>query len=132
MAIKQFNRASCREVAEKVLAVLTPVAASFGLHVKKSPGSYTDNTYTMKIEFSTIDEEGIPKTGIRRDYMFHCDYFGLKPEWLDKVFILDSTGESYKIIGLKPKSHKYPILAEDVITKKVFKFPAATIKRLLK
>lgn len=129
MSITQFDRAACKTVADKALESLIPMAVSLGLHIRKLPGNYSGTTFTMKIEFSTIDEEGVANTGIRKDYLFHCPWFNLKPEWLDKVFFLDSTGESYKVIGLKPKSRKFPVLAEEVKSKKVYKFPATTVMR---
>jgi len=130
MAIEKFDRPACREVSDKVIEALKPVAAQLGLSVKKHPGSYSSQNFVMKVEFAVIGEEGVAMTRERQDYMEQFWRFGLKKEWLDKVFTTD-TGESYQITGLRTRGKKFPVLAIHTRTKKGYKFPARAVIRAM-
>jgi hypothetical protein len=66
----------------------------------------------------------------RQDYEQQCGRFGLKPEWLDKVFTT-TMGERFQITGLRTRGRKYPVLARNTRTKKGYKFPAQTVIRAM-
>lgn len=130
MAIERFDRPACREVSDKVLEALKPIAAQLGLSIKKHPGSYSSQNFVMKLEFAVIGEEGMAMTRERQDYTEQCWRFGLKPEWLDKIFTTDS-GDSYQITGLRTRGRKFPVLATHTRTKKGYKFPARAVIRAM-
>ena len=130
MAIKSFDRAACREVSDKVLEAIKPVAAQLGLAVKKAPGNFSPENFIMKLEFSVIGEEGVAITRERQDYENQCFRFGLKKEWLDKVFST-SDGRNFQITGLRPRGRRYPVIAKDVVTNKSFKFNPRTVIRAM-
>ena len=51
----------------------------------------------------------------------------IKKDDLGKTF--DHMGDTYVITGCKPRSTKYPILAEHIYSKKTYKFPAIVISQ---
>lgn len=69
-----------------------------------------------------------------QDFVAYCHSFGLCPEDFGKEFTQGKAyGEQdiFKICGLKPRSHKYPIIAWKVGTLQRFKFGALEVKRYL-
>lgn len=61
------------------------------------------------------------------DFQRWAEMFSLAPTDLGRKFA--SGGASYKIIGLAPKSHLFPVLAKREPDGKIFKFPAEAVKR---
>ncbi len=60
----------------------------------------------------------------RREWELYCRNFGLKPEQFGKTFCYDK--KTYTIIGIKPNSHKYPVLAKSERGTS-YKFPAKVV-----
>ena len=68
----------------------------------------------------------------KQDFERFAVLYGLKEEWFGQEFKL-ADGRMFRIVGMLPKSHKFPVLAEELgamggnLTGKRLKFPAATI-----
>jgi hypothetical protein len=60
------------------------------------------------------------------DFAAYAPQYGLKPSDLGKKFFF--RGRQYTIVGWKPRSFKYPVLAQRD-DGRVFKFRPATVKR---
>ena len=88
---------------------------------------YNENTFKVTLEATKVDPEHTQEKKMVVDFKSLCHKFGLKKEDLGKTFF--SIGEAYRIVGLKPKNRKYPIIAEKVDSGKSFKFSQYTVLR---
>ena len=91
--------------------------------------SFTDNNVTFKIELSTIAENGDVLNKASEDFKLFAGVYGMKPEDFGKSF--KANGHTYTICGLKPRSDKYPIIAQREDGKK-FKFGDDYTKIMIK
>ena len=120
MIIKSFDRNSCKVLSENMMKELEKVAKKYGVHVERGRGTFTGPNFDIKVKFSTVSD-GAVQTKERQDYeRFHASC-GLPGDLLDGQFVYNN--KVYTVIGLKPRSKKYPVLAERE-DGKVFKFGA--------
>lgn len=106
------------EAAKKALAGVADIARC---EVRYRGGTHTVTSCTLKFEFAETDPKGIAQTQSAEAFKGLVGFYGLKPEDLGRTFLFRN--HQYKIIGLAPKAAKYPIEAERVIDKRVFRFP---------
>jgi len=78
--------------------------------------TYDNQSFRSKMEVITQNEEGEIESKERIDYRTQCHFFGLEPEWLDASFRADN--RDWKIVGLKPRARKRPVIAESANGKK--------------
>jgi len=126
--IKEFNRPACRILSKAVEAALAPVGKEFGVDFSYKGGNYSPANLTMKIEAAIIGADGQVKSREAEDFKKMAQYYGLEADDLNKEVVLN--GRRGKIIGLKPRSRKYPIIVE-VENGKMFKYPVNSVLRAL-
>jgi len=116
-----------KNIRPEIEAALKEVALRHGVVIKCGNGSYTTNNFTLKLEASAVCcATGVVFTKEAEAYKRNAVLLGLKEEWLNQTF-QSYTGESYKVVGMKPKSTKYPVLGERT-DGKVFKFGAGMVQ----
>ena len=125
--ITQFDRATCRMVSQAIEKAVQGVAEEFGIGIRRGRGTFSGPTFTMKLECG-IKENGEVLTKEAQDFKQLASAYGLKPTDLGRTFCL--RGNSYKIVGLKARSTKYPILVERADGKR-FKQDESTVKAML-
>jgi hypothetical protein len=76
------------------------------------------------------DDDGNSISTGALDFRRHCWKFNLKEEDFGKTFKFG--GRTYKIVGLKPLSKQYPILGENIVSGKCYKFMASMVCDQLK
>jgi hypothetical protein len=74
-----------------------------------------------------LAESGEALTRSANEFKFMASRYGLAPEDLGREF--SDGNRTYKIVGLKPRSTRYPVIAES--GNKRYKFAAASIKLYL-
>lgn len=124
--ITGFDRATCRALQERVLAVINEHLGVDGIQVQAKPGSFTSTNYLCKLEFAIKPDGGVAETTERIDFKRYCARYGLTPEHLDKEFSFGGT--TYRIIGAKPRSTRHPLLVVRADGKR-FKFDVANACR---
>ena len=80
-----------------------------GFSIEVQSGSFDNNSIKFKVEMRELNADGSVTSAHARDYIRYCRQYEMEPEWLDKTFT-DGLGTSITIIGIKPKSSKYPII----------------------
>ena len=110
MAIKSFDRTTCRLLGEEVNAALQVIAKKYGIVLRAGGGRFESSNYRFKVEASIIDASGTAKTPAVSDFERYAEMFGLQKTDLGKPFLC--RGISYAVCGAKPRSHKFPILAD--------------------
>lgn len=125
----QINRQILKLMANDIESALQSVAKKYNVEMKYNGGRFTSNNATIKIEISTINDNGELITREANDFKSLAKFYGLSADLYGKSFTTHK--DTYKIVGLKSKSHKYPILCERS-DGKIFKFPASTVALLTK
>ncbi len=114
-----------REAADKALA---PMAEELGLQITVKSGTFDGGQITFKVEFAEINEGGIVKTKEATDFEHYAHRYGMTAEHLGATF--ESRGETFTIVGCKPRATKMPILAKNSAGKG-YKFNDADVCRML-
>jgi len=124
-----MDRKKCKEIREILEAnVFEALEEKFNVRVTVGAARFDDANVTFKIEFADVTEDGEVRDTKSENFKRECYRFGLEPDDLGSSFLF--RGEMYKIVGLKPRSYKYPVLAERSDGRS-FKFAADLVKRNL-
>jgi len=117
--MKTIDHSIIKFLREAIDNSLKKVSEDFGVSIKTGNATFSLTNATFKLEIATIGKSGNPETKERTCFKTLAPMMGLKPEWLDMI------------IGLMPKSYKFPVLCEETGTGKRLKFPIGTIKNVL-
>jgi hypothetical protein len=124
----EISKPVLEKVREELEQLLEPFGEKYGLQLKTGRCSFSPSNFTMKLEGSLINEDGVVQTKESEDFKNFAPLFGLDPEDLGKQF---RTGmDMYTITGLKTRAKKYPVVAVNEKGRS-YKFPAENVKRLL-
>ncbi len=115
-----------KALRDDINKALKSVAEKHGVGLDLGNASYNDQHANFKLKVSSKNESGETITEEMSAFNALHKLYGLEKDMLFKTFM--SNGSEYEIIGLKPRSHKYPILARELSSKKTFKFPAEVVK----
>ena len=120
------NKANiCREILNKMISENKEELIKNAIDMQVGSGSYGDSNVNFKLSCSDISSDGTIENAMRSDYRRSCRGFLLEPEWLDKSFLLGTT--EYKIIGLKTRSSKYPVVCTKKSDGENYKLPADSV-----
>ena len=103
--ITQFDKASLERVRHEVRKALTEVNETLGITLKIGNIRFDANTFTTKLEGTVTGFDQRSK-----DWADYCWKFDLEEDWLGQT--IESGGEQYKIVGLRPRARKQQILVE--------------------
>lgn len=123
MAIKQFDRTNLRVLSADIQAALTEVGKKHGITVTVAVGRFSPTLYRTKIE-ATTGVAPAAQDRAKRDFDVFCASIGLRPEDFGKTFVERRT--TYTIAGIKPRSHKYPVVCNNE-KGAGFKFPVSRV-----
>jgi len=99
---------------------------ALGVSASLGNASYSSSDCTFKLELADIGEDGVALTKEVSDFQNNAVFYDLKADDLGKEFY--SNGSRFKITGCKPRSRKYPILGENTLTGKIYKFTPTAVK----
>lgn len=114
--ITQFDRTTCRIVSKRVEEALAVLADELGVKITAGRGTFTQNSYALKVEIATIGQGGEVNTRAAEDFKqyaaLYAALYGMEPDDLGKTFV--HRGRTFRITGLRPRSSvRYPVLTED-------------------
>lgn len=117
--VKQL-RADCEEA-------LKAVAEKHGLTLRHKRCSFYRDQCPVPLEFVVVQttEEGDEVTPEGRTFFLRAGEYGLEADWLHQSFT--HGGERFKITGLNPRAHKYPVQIQGADGRKR-KAPVSLIK----
>ena len=124
--LKQFDSATLKMLRNDLDSALKVVADKYGIGVKAGNATYSPENATFKVELAVKNEGGMAVTKEATEYKRMANFMGLKAEWLNQEFLF--RGEKYLVVGLKPKSYKFPVLAKRY-DGKVFKIPVNAVRK---
>ena len=106
MKITKIDRATCRRLRPQLQASLTEeFTEATGLKAEVGSGTYSDVSVTFKV---TLSIEGYDAG--RSNFERCCEAFDLSASDYGREFTV--AGRTYKLVGLKPRSPKFPIVGE--------------------
>lgn len=110
MQIKQIDRATIRNIQSRLQQHLADLGKELGVTFNVGNARYNETAATIKVEVATFGKKGEVRDRAAADFEKYAGLFGLKPSWLGKTF--DRFGVRYKIVGLRTKAHKFPVIVE--------------------
>lgn len=122
--INSLDRAAVRRINNDIELALKAVADRYGVQIKVGNSRFSNTNCTTKIDISTVNEGGTVMTKEATDFNRFAASFGITKKLGDTF---DFRYDRYEIVGLKPRSSKYPVLAKSLSSGKTFKFPANVI-----
>ena len=124
--INEFNRNNLDIMRTSINSKLAELESDFNIKIELGRISYGDNNFTSKVNCNLIKDGQVVET-IATDFDRYKDAWGLEFS-LGTTFI--SNNSTYKVLGLKPRNRKYPIIAEDISNGKRYKFSEEKMKFL--
>ena len=117
-----------KEKAQLMRAYLEVAMLEFEKHfntqVEVGSIRFSDTHATIKLEVSDKTVEGEVVSKGEQDFKTFSTYYGMKPEWYGKKFVL--RGVSYTITGFNKSAKKYKVLATNDVGV-VYKFSHKSI-----
>ena len=122
--MENLSRAGLKVLREEINAALEDVAKKHNISIEAGSASFSPNNGSFKLEIATLGKGGVAVTPEVEALKHYKGILGLKFGFGDTF---TSRGDSYKVTGLKPRSSKYPVIAENVVTGQSYKFPVETV-----
>lgn len=120
-----IDRKAMTALRSQIEGALEELGKKHGIKFSLGNGKYSDgSTGSYTLEMATVQEDGTVMTQERKDFLRYARMFGLKETDIDREFTADRV---LKIIGLKPKSRKFPVFCQEVGTDKFYKYPVNTV-----
>ena len=123
--INSFDRSTVRQVNAEIAKALEKVSAKYGVEINLKSTRFSDSNYSTKIEVATIGTGGLTMTKEANDFN---RYKAIKGMQFDLGFEFTHQGDSFTVIGFKPRSTKFPVLCKSS-NGKTYKFPISIINR---
>ena len=118
--IQSFDSSNIDTIQKDINEALTAVLAKHGISHSCGNIRFNAESYSTKLTISVGDVMDAK----RAEFARHCRKFGLVPEDFNRTFT--HAGTEFTVVGIKPKSRKYPILASNN-DGDVFKFPTGVL-----
>lgn len=113
MKIQHFNSNNIDTIRAAIDAKLQEVSHEYGIALTIGGMRYSASEITTRMTIKTIttdikEGESIKEASDRAEFTRYAASFGLKAEYFGQV--VTKNGKRFRIVGLKPKSRKYPEL----------------------
>ncbi len=131
MTIKEFDKTNLKNLRADVDAAMGNIASKYGIAIRLGNISFLPEKATGKVEFvvtnNTSDGTSVnPREAVMKpDFKRYAHAFGLKPEQYGVIFIFGQ--ERYKLVGLKPRAPKLPVIATNIANGTSYKLPESAL-----
>lgn len=117
--IQNLDRTAVRMINAEIEAALQQVSEKYGIQIDLGNSSFTNTNCELKVKYAVKGGDGMVMTREAEDYNRYARMKGFTKKLGD---LITMGGNTYEIVGMKPRSTKYPILAKCTITGKTYKF----------
>jgi hypothetical protein len=126
--IGSFTQRTCTELQDRVMELLKPLEAEYGIALKQGRGAIgQEGTYfIMKIEAALVTAGGEVLSKEATAFKQYAILYDLKPEWLGQTFVSDDA-QRHTITGLRTRAPKAPVLT--TANGKTYVWPSRSIIR---
>ena len=118
--ITKLDKVTVKHIRKRLAAVVQPLAEELGVAIDAGNCTFGANNCRFQLNVALLDSAGKAITEEADCFRNNATLFGFEPDDLGGTFTF--RGQSYTLCGLKPKSHKYPVLARSG-NGKTYKFP---------
>jgi hypothetical protein len=121
-----MDRDKCKEFRAKFADAVKGLEEEMGCTIEIGSITFSSDGLTTKMILTENDKDGKAVNKIAKDFGMNCYRYGMEPTDLGRVF--SAHGDHYEVIGCKPKSRKYPIIAKSRSTGREYKFASDIVK----
>jgi len=129
MKIESFNRGNLKSMRQEISQALAALSDKYGVMFEIGNIRFSDTKFRTQLSVTVANPSQKIQGATANDFNTYCGIYGLVPSDLGKTF-RGLSGDAYKLVGLKPKSHKFPFIGERADGKR-FKFTAEQVRREL-
>lgn len=125
-----MDRNKCQLIRKELDAlkwVFADIEKKFGVKVGFGSASYTDSNVSFKLEINEVASDGTVMNREADAFKQLAPFYGLEASDFGRTFQMH--GKTFKVVGLKSRAQKMPILCE--ADGKRYKFDARTVKAML-
>ena len=115
-----MDKDKAKTLREKLSIALRGVEVGLGVKINVGVITYTDTDF--KLQLSGVDSIAGADNFIQTEFLSKCGGYDLRMEDLGRLVRIN--GNVHKIIGLKVRNRKYPIITERQDNKKQYKLTA--------
>ena len=131
--IKEFNRHTLKALRTETNSALEKIGKKLGVTIQMGNISFSASECRTKLEYfiPSGDNTGM-NAEQQKDFNGLKNYghiFGVTEKDFGKTFT--SNGEVFKLTGIAPKRHKYPVIAENLMGK-AYVFPPSVLEQFKK
>lgn len=124
-----MDKKTAQELSRAVQDALAPLGLDRGLVVRVAGGRFDATCLTIKVELAERSGDGLVLGADAVAFQQLARLFGLQPEDLGREFT--DSGGTFRVIGLRPRSPRFPVICRDMGTLKNLKMPAERVARAL-
>lgn len=125
--IRTISSATIKQINERIHEAVSETMRELGIDAQTKGMRYSNNvTGQLTLELAVIGENG--ESAEQVNFNQTAMMFGLKSSDYERRFRY--AGQAYQLVGLKPRSPKYPIIGRDIYSGKTFKFPRRALENL--
>lgn len=122
--IQKIGKPECKLIRRLAQTALNDALKEFGLKAELGNMTFRGSNVTSKL---TVSVESYDAD--KEEFRANCYKYGLTATDFGAEFT--SQGETYKLVGIKPRSRKYPFVGERVDGKK-YKFTKHIVSQIVK
>ena len=123
MSVTKFDRTNLKQIRTDLEAALDNLSKKHQISLTVGNISFNDMSFSTKIKAAITDgDNSIDKI----EWATHAWRFGLEEDDFGKTFT--HNGKLYITVGIKPRSSKYPLVAQRVGTTDQYKMTVEAFK----
>lgn len=106
-----ITKETCRNLRSDMETALQAVAEKYGMDFNVGNMRFTPSTVSIKVEAAVLGEN--VENALQGEFNLYCRRYGLSESDYGRQFV-DHQGHRHIILGIKPRSKRYPILTRDI------------------
>ena len=125
--IKEFTRTNIKEIRAEMDSALHDIGQKHGVTFQINGITFGASDFRCRVDAIVTGNSG--DTVYSVEFKNKCQRYGFQKEDLGREF--RSGDRRFKIVGLKIRNRKYPVIAENLQTGKLHKFTTFAVKENL-
>lgn len=121
-----INQQTLRLLREDIESTLQSVEKKHNIKLELGNCTYSTDYATFKLKVATITTDGKVVSKEVSDFEKYAELCNIKKQ-LGDIFTYQN--HKYEIIGLKTRSHKYPVLCKSLHDNKDYQFTAKVVNK---
>ena len=118
---KTIDREFLRKLRDELDQYLVEVGDKYGVEITLGNATFTPVRASFKLEIACVSDDGEVHTKEAEDFKRYARQYGLRPDHLGQQFTYSSN--TYVLLGCKPRSTRFPIVARRLADGKTYKLP---------